>query len=183
MYERSFIKQKTHDAIKSFLNIMDGQVFEATKGFRIVVDNIAAMLGKKDATSIQKISNAVAAKIKANIINKYAEDNNIDIPGLVTGNMTIYDRLNILKCEIHTNPQYSYLLDGTGEIKNPLLKLLIADKSWSYNHALHLDSAEDKFKNLKFVRLFDALDLSSSKTDYVIQAWDDLLNDASHPKV
>ena len=141
------------------------------------------MLGKKDATSIQKISDAVAAKIKADAINRYAEENGIDIPSLVTGTNTIYDRLNRFKCLIHTDPRYSYLLDGNGEIRNPLLKLLISDKSWIYNHSLHLDSAEDKFGNLKFIRLFDALDLSSSKTDYVIQAWDDLLNDASHPEV
>lgn len=183
MYWDSFIGQKTHDAIRTFLNIMDGQVFEATSGFRAVVNNIADMLGKKDATSIQKISDAVAAKIKADAINKYAEENGIDIPSLVTGTNTIYDRLNRFKCLIHTNPRYSYLLDGNGEIRNPLLKLLISDKSWIYNHSLHLDSAEDKFGNLKFIRLFDALDLSSSKTDYVIQAWDDLLNDASHPEV
>lgn len=183
MYWDSFIGQKTHDAIRTFLNIMDGQVFEATSGFRAVVNNIADMLGKKDATSIQKISDAVAAKIKADAINKYAEENEIDIPSLVTGTNTIYDRLNRFKCLIHTDPRYSYLLDGNGEIRNPLLKLLISDKSWIYNHSLHLDSAEDKFGNLKFIRLFDALDLSSSKTDYVIQAWDDLLNDASHPEV
>lgn len=183
MYWDSFIGQKTHDAIRTFLNIMDGQVFEATSGFRAVVNNIADMLGKKDATSIQKISDAVAAKIKADAINKYAEENGIDIPSLVTGTNTIYDRLNRFKCLIHTDPRYSYLLDGNGEIRNPLLKLLISDKSWIYNHSLHLDSAEDKFGNLKFIRLFDALDLSSSKTDYVIQAWDDLLNDASHPEV
>lgn len=183
MYWDSFIGQKTHDAIRTFLNIMDGQVFEATSGFRAVVNNIADMLGKKDATSIQKISDAVAAKIKADAINRYAEENGIDIPSLVTGTNTIYDRLNRFKCLIHTDPRYSYLLDGNGEIRNPLLKLLISDKSWIYNHSLHLDSAEDKFGNLKFIRLFDALDLSSSKTDYVIQAWDDLLNDASHPEV
>lgn len=183
MYWDSFIGQKTHDAIRTFLGIMDGQVFEATSGFRAVVNNIADMLGKKDATSIQKISDAVAAKIKADAINKYAEENGIDIPSLVTGTNTIYDRLNRFKCLIHTDPRYSYLLDGNGEIRNPLLKLLISDKSWIYNHSLHLDSAEDKFGNLKFIRLFDALDLSSSKTDYVIQAWDDLLNDASHPEV
>ena len=183
MYWDSFIGQKTHDAIRTFLNIMDGQVFEATSGFRAVVNNIADILGKKDATSIQKISDAVAAKIKADAINKYAEENGIDIPSLVTGTNTIYDRLNRFKCLIHTDPRYSYLLDGNGEIRNPLLKLLISDKSWIYNHSLHLDSAEDKFGNLKFIRLFDALDLSSSKTDYVIQAWDDLLNDASHPEV
>lgn len=183
MYWNSFIGQKTHDAIRTFLNIMDGQVFEATSGFRAVVNNIADMLGKKDATSIQKISDAVAAKIKADAINRYAEENGIDIPSLVTGTNTIYDRLNRFKCLIHTDPRYSYLLDGNGEIRNPLLKLLISDKSWIYNHSLHLDSAEDKFGNLKFIRLFDALDLSSSKTDYVIQAWDDLLNDASHPEV
>lgn len=183
MYWDSFIGQKTHDAIRTFLNIMDGQVFEATSGFRAVVNNIADMLGKKDATSIQKISDAVAAKIKADAINKYAEENGIDIPSLITGTNTIYDRLNRFKCLIHTDPRYSYLLDGNGEIRNPLLKLLISDKSWIYNHSLHLDSAEDKFGNLKFIRLFDALDLSSSKTDYVIQAWDDLLNDASHPEV
>ena len=183
MYKGSFIQQKTHDAIKSFLDIMDGQVLEATRGFRAIVDHIANILGKKDATSIQKISDAVSAKMKSDAINAYAEQNGIDIPSLVTGNNTIYDRLNRFKCLIKTNPRYRYLLDGNGEIKNALLKLLISDKNWNYNHSLHLDSAEDKFKNLKFVRLFDALDLSSAKTDYVIQAWDDLLNDASHPEV
>lgn len=176
MYRNSFIYKKTHDAIFTFMKIINGQIFEATPGFQNIVDRIAGMLNKSDATSISKISDAVDAKLKAEAINQYAKDQGIDIPGLVSGNNTIYDRLNALKCKIKSDPAYAHMLDGQGHIKNALLDLLISDKHWVYNHALHKGCATDKFGNLKFVRLFDALDQSSSKTDYIIQSWDDLLS-------
>lgn len=180
MYKNSFIQQKTKDAIFTFMEILKDQVFEAAPGFQNIVSRLSVYLGKYDSRSINEISQAVAGKIKAEAINRYAYAHNINIPGLVSGQNTIYDRLNVIKCKILSDPEYADMLDGNGAINNVLLNLLIADKSWQYNADNHPGRMQDKLQNLKFVRLFDALDVSSAKRDYIIQAWDDLLNDNKH---
>jgi len=58
-----------------------------------------------------------------------------------------------------------------------LLNSLIPDYVWNYNHNLHSQYQPDKFSDLKFVRLFDPLDISTQKRDYIIQAWEALLQD------
>lgn len=201
MYEESFIKHKTHKAISMFSGILRGQVIEASPAFQRTVSRIAEALGRNDDKFISKISEAMSTKLKADSMLQYALDNDINIPGLVTGQNTIYDRLLRIQYAIHNSilPQqgrdaiaheaatptvqpdltfdFSHLRDVDGTPKNALLKLLIADRSDSYNLAKHPYQIPDKFGNLKFVRLFDALDISSSKTDIIIQAWEDLLND------
>jgi len=96
MYEDSFIKRKTHAAITTFLKVMDGQVFEACHGFQFVVSRIAESLNVKGSNAYDKIAKAVEGKIKSEYIINYAESRGIDIPGLVSGPNSIYNRLSAL---------------------------------------------------------------------------------------
>ena len=185
LYTESFIKDKTHKAIITFMDVMRGQVLEACPGFQRIVVGIAEYLGHTDTYSLQKISDAVQGKIKASFINDYATKNGINIPDLVSGNNSIYDRLNRIQIAITTDPKYSDMRDANGEIKNPLLKLLAADYVASFDNAGNVGGKPDKFDELKFVRLFDPLDVSAAKRDYLIQAWEDLLkdNDTNHEEL
>ena len=177
MYEQSFLRDKTHRAISTFMKIMDGQVFEACRGFQKMTMMIADYLGRSDAKSYQKIADALTGKIKSEFFNLYAAEHDIDIPSLVSGNNSIYNRLDALKIKIATDPEYADLRDANGEIFNLLLKSLISDKQWNYNSDAHPDTRPDTFSDLKFVRLFDPMDVSTKKRDYIIQAWEALLRD------
>lgn len=183
MYGDSFLQYKTRKALGTFMDILKGQLFEASKSFQYELFYIAEMLNKSDKKSLSKISNALVAKIKYKAIEAYAKDNNIDIKSLVSGNNTIYDRLNVLKSKIRYSEEYADLRDANGDIKNALLKLLIPSKNWEFDINKHGGINNDSFKNLKFVQLFDALDISSFQRDNIIQAWEQLLEDNAHPEL
>ena len=179
MYEKSFIKAKTHLAIGLYSRILKDQVIEAAPAFQRLVSRIASLLNSEGDKDISKISQAVSDKLKSEYFIQYAKDNNIDIQGLVTGENTIYDRLLSIQYKITSGQFGQEMIDTDGTPSNTLLKLLIADNNTVYNpnSATNNNQRVDRFKNLKFVRLFNALDLDSAKTDAIIQAWEDLLED------
>lgn len=180
MYEKSFIKHKTHKAIGLFFKIIKDQVLESTPSYQRLVLRMATLLGKEDNdNAIASISQAVGDKLKSKYFIKYAQDNNISVTGLVSGPNSIYDRLLDIQYAILNNERgYEHLRDTDGSSNNALLKLLISDKYSTYNPIDHNGAAE-KIENFKFVRLFNSLDIDSAKTDLIIQAWEDLLNDSN----
>lgn len=179
MYEKSFIKAKTHLAIGLYSRVLKDQVIEAAPAFQRLVSRIASLLNSEGDKDISKISQAVSDKLKSEYFIQYAKDNNIDIQGLVTGENTIYDRLLSIQYKITSGEFGQEAIDTDGTPSNTLLKLLIADNNTVYNPNSNTNNNQrvDRFKNLKFVRLFNALDLDSAKTDAIIQAWEDLLED------
>lgn len=183
MYSESFIMKKTHNAIFTFFDTIKENLIEATPAFRSILNTAMYEFGIKGISNINLFSDVLSGYFKSIAITKFAERNNIDIVSLVSGNNTIYDRLCVLKCKIMADEEYADMRNEDGSINNPLLNLLISDKTWQYDKSHHKGRGADKLANLKFVRLFDSLDVSSSKRDYIIQAWDDLLNDGKHPDI
>lgn len=183
MYSESFIMKKTHNAIFTFFDTIKENLIEATPAFRSILNTAMYEFGIKGISNINLFSDVLSGYFKSIAITKFAERNNIDIVSLVSGNNTIYDRLCVLKCKIMADEEYKDMRNEDGSINNPLLNLLISDKTWQYDKNHHKGRGADKLANLKFVRLFDSLDVSSSKRDYIIQAWDDLLNDGKHPDI
>lgn len=183
MYSKSFIMKKTHNAIFTFFDTIKENLIEATPAFRSILNTAMYEFGIKGISNINLFSDVLSGYFKSIAITKFAERNNIDIVSLVSGNNTIYDRLCVLKCKIMADEEYKDMRNEDGSINNPLLNLLISDKTWQYDKNHHKGRGADKLANLKFVRLFDSLDVSSSKRDYIIQAWDDLLNDGKHPDI
>ena len=183
MYSESFIMKKTHNAIFTFFDTIKENLIEATPAFRSILNTAMYEFGIKGISNINLFSDVLSGYFKSIAITKFAERNNIDIVSLVSGNNTIYDRLCVLKCKIMADEEYADMRNEDGSINNPLLNLLISDKTWQYDKNHHKGRGADKLANLKFIRLFDSLDVSSSKRDYIIQAWDDLLNDGKHPDI
>lgn len=107
---------------------------------------------------------------------------------IVGGKNTIYDRFMSLYLDLKDDPVYKDMLDIAGEPVNYLLKSLTAGKTFTYNKVNELDyitkhEAPDTYPTAKFVKLFNALDQNGPETNYIIDAWDQLLHDERHPKL
>lgn len=99
------------------------------------------------------------------------------------GKNTIFDRFNRLAVQLKDNPQYSDILDMSGEPINMLLRSLVRGKTFNYvapsNN--YLQEVQDTYETLKFLKLFNALDQNGVESNYIIDAWDELLHDDKHP--
>jgi len=62
--------------------------------------------------------------IRSDYFNQYANKFGINIRGLVSGENTIYDKLNNIKNKILSDPEYEYLRGEDGSINNYLLDTL-----------------------------------------------------------
>lgn len=93
---------------------------------------------------------------------------------LTGGRNTIYDRFAKLCIDIHTDPRYSNLLNG-GEIGNRLLQMLVPAKEYSYESAGIYGERPDTYQNAKFVKLFNFVDDGGDTANYIIDAWEELL--------
>ena len=160
MYEKSFIKHKTHRAVGLFFKIIKDQIIESSPSFQRLVLRMATLLGKENNdNAIAEISQAIGDKLKSQYFVKYAKDNGINVTQLVSGPNSIYDRLLDIQYGImEGEDQYKHLRDVDGTSNNILLKLLIADKYSQYDANYH-NQAQEKIDNFKFVRLFNSLDI------------------------
>lgn len=99
------------------------------------------------------------------------------------GKNTIFDRFNRLAVQLKDDPQYSDILDMSGEPINMLLRSLVRGKTFNYvapsNN--YLQEVQDTYETLKFLKLFNALDQNGVESNYIIDAWDELLHDDKHP--
>lgn len=99
------------------------------------------------------------------------------------GKNTIYDRFNRLTVQLKEDPSYADVLDSAGEPTNILLRSLVRGKVFNYKAPMgnYLQEVQDTYENLKFLKLFNALDQNGVESNYVIDAWDELLHDNKHP--
>lgn len=183
--DNTYIGKKTDAFIDLFFNIMKDQTFEGNDRYRSIMFELLSKLGTDNYTPdlFQKIQQSINTAIKSDFFNDYCEKQNVDIRGLVSGNNTIYDRLNKIKMDLLSHPEDMSTIDKNGEIRNVLLKLLIPGMTAEINPLQSTSQSDDTYKNLKFVRLFDGIDSNSAKTNYIIQAWEDLLTDTNHPEL
>lgn len=120
------------------------------------------------------------------IVDKTRKVDNSGTIRITGGENTIYDRFNRLFIELRSNPQYKDILDNAGEPVNMLLKSLVVGKTFSYKplpygYATRFGEDADTYETLKFVKLFNALDQNGIESNYIIDAWDQLLHDDKHP--
>ena len=92
------------------------------------------------------------------------------------GKNTIYDRMSRLQVLIQSDPTYSNLLDQSGEINNKLLEMLVQGNTVEYQGADVQGEQPDTYETMKFVKFFNFIEDSGNTANYLIDAWDDLLN-------
>lgn len=122
------------------------------------------------------------------VITNYVRPNSVTdgtVVKMTGGKNTIYDRFNNLRVEMSNNPDYADILDNSGEPRNMLLRSLIPGRTFEYAYptikpTLFTESP-DTYSNLKFLKLFNALDNNGVESNYIINAWDQLLHDTKHP--
>ena len=87
-----------------FSQILSDQLIDATYQFNSQVEDVLRELPVDDDNVSQqlakKVSDSILAAIRADYFNSYAGRNDINIKSLVSGNNTIYDRLNKIKIAI-----------------------------------------------------------------------------------
>lgn len=114
-----------------------------------------------------------------------ATDTDVTVVRITGGKNTIYDRFNRLRIELSDNPDYVDVLDNSGEPRNMLLRSLIPGRTYEYSTPTIMPSvfteSPDTYSNLKFLKLFNALDNNGVESNYIIDAWDQLLHDTKHP--
>ena len=99
------------------------------------------------------------------------------------GRNTIYDRLLNLAVQFKNNPEYSDILDVSGEPYNVLLRNLVKGETFSYKPTGTQKESPDTYKTLKFIKLFNALDQNGLESNHIIDGWDELLHDNKHEKL
>jgi hypothetical protein len=122
--------------------------------------------------------------IRAGFFNKWAEDNGIDIKGLVSGKNTISDRLEDIRIKIMTDPAYADMRASDGSIKNYLLSALVQGFQYEEKNPINQLNAGTKpatHNTAKFVKTLNFMDADHVNDDDMAEAWDELLNDPTHP--
>ena len=125
-------------------------------------------------------NNSIIVPFKRN--NSSTEGTIIKMTG---GKNTMYDRFNRLIIELSDNPDYLDVLDSAGNPVNMLLRSLVPGKTYQYKEPqirpTVFTESPDTYDNLKFIKLFNALDNNGVESNYIIDAWDQLLHDTRHP--
>ena len=114
----------------------------------------------------------------------------VDIRGkmhISGGENTICDRFNRLNIELRSDDKYANVLDGAKEPNNMLLKSLVFGNEFVYTPPMYQYTVKkevpDTYNTLKFIKLFNALDQNGIQSNYIIDAWDQLLHDRKHPEL
>lgn len=189
MLNDSYIGNKTRNAINSVKDILSGQFIESSPAFLGTVDQILKAIGRGESLSaslVEKVSRALSAAVKAQFFNEEYIPSITDDPNytrnLVTGDNTIYDRFAKLQVAIYSDPNYRELLNSQGEIENKLLQMLVPGKVVEYKPSYIPGEMPDTYMNLEFVKFFNFVEDSGNTANYIIDAWDELLNYTSSNK-
>lgn len=185
----SYIQKKTRNAIDSVKNILADQFIESSPAFLGSVNQILKAIGRSESLSaslVEKVSQALSAAIKSQFFNEEYIPSITNDPNymrnLVTGNNTIYDRFARLQAAIYSDPNYSELLGPDGQIANRLLQMLVPGGVVEYKQSYIPGEVADTYPNLKFVKFFNFIEDSGNTANYIIDAWDELLNFTSDNK-
>lgn len=186
---QSYIKTKTELALNMFSDILSDQLLDATRAFNGQVEDVIRELPVEDDEVSQqlakKVSDAILVGVRSDYFNTYASRNNINIKGLVSGNNTIYDRLNKLKVAIQTDDKYAELRNPDGSIDNYLLNILTS----GYTHKQVVlkeqtpSVVEETYPDAKFVSSMTFMSDDSVDADEVSEAWEELLEDSRFPEL
>ena len=178
----SFIHQKTVNALQTVVDMFAKQILQLVPQFMSRVSLMISDLDSASPTIREVLSREYEVYLKAQPIVDYAQSQGINIDELFTGNNTIYDKVCKLRCDIATDPKYSALKNADGSCKNVLLQTIIGDIDW-VDSGNHQNRADDYRKDVKFVTLLNALDVSSANRNAIIGAWDQLYTDTAYPEL
>lgn len=187
-YEDSYIKDKTKNALDLFMDIMGSFTIESTAQFQVQVNNILHAIGEDNASADMRkaVSKQIMNYIRAGFFNTWAEKNNINVKGLVSGKNTISDRLEDIRIKIMTDPAYSDLRAVDGSIKNYLLASLVQGFQYKENlreTAYNVGTQPGTYSDVKFIKTLNFMDSDHVNEDDMAEAWDELLNDTLHPEL
>jgi hypothetical protein len=162
------------DATRAF----NGQVEDVIRELPVEDDEVSQQLAKK-------VSDAILVGVRSDYFNTYASRNNINIKGLVSGNNTIYDRLNKLKVAIQTDDKYAELRNPDGSIDNYLLNILTS--GYTHKQVVIKEQTpavvEETYPDAKFVSSMTFMSDDSVDADEVSEAWEELLEDSRFPEL
>lgn len=176
LVEKTWIDQKTRDAIYEPINIMSGQSYQGTGSFidaiQLMANDFSVKPGdvqsdlRRNAKAMKVISQAASSCIKVQYAFEFARVMGINVKALFEGNNTIYDRFNSMLFAIEQDAA------GLGRLKdNYLIKHLSPKIS---------DDTVNAFtgaKAPKFIKAITTIDENKTSSDAVVEAWEDLLND------
>lgn len=146
--------------LQSYINQPIYLIYKATDGKDYVVNSVIS--------GVDETNNAVY--VQHSLPSMYGK------AVLKNGQNTIYDRFMRLQAAIHTDPAYADLLDPSGQINNRLLQMLVPGEEVEYTGAYIRGETPDTYENMKFVKFFNFVEDSGSTANYIIDAWDELLN-------
>lgn len=189
----SYISNKTENATSMFRDILGAQLIEATGSFNDQCEGVLFELPVDDDNISQqlakKVSDALLVAIRSDFFNAYAKRLGINIRNLVTGDNTIYDRLNKLKIDIQTKEEYEDMRNADGSIDNYLINMLtsgyVHKQSFSEDEKAGTvaKAQQDTYPDAKFLNTMTFLDDDSVDADEVTAAWEELLEDNEHPEL
>lgn len=181
LYENSYIKTKTDNAISAFISILGGQSISATEQFDTELQSILKRNEYKarSADTISKVTKALLAQIKAKFFFDkdagYCHVNGIDPKSLIDGKNCIYNRLLRIKAIIMSQPEYADYRDASGNPINYLLQVLTSGYT--------TDVPNERFDTAKFVQIASITQSDEINPQDLITAWDSLLHDDLHPEL
>lgn len=108
------------------------------------------------------------------------------VVSMTGGKNTIYDRFNRIIMDISNNPDYIDVINPAGEPTNELLRSLVVGRTFEYSVPKIMPQTvwtetPDTYSNLKFIKLFNAFDNNGVQSNWIIDAWDQMLHDNKHP--
>ena len=179
LVDKTWIDQKTIDAITTPMEVMSGQSFQGTSAFIGHVEQAAETFSvkthgreqdlKKNPKVLKKISQAISSQVKTRYFIQLAKRMGVDAKGLFEGDFTIYDRINSIQdCIARDAYGLSRLKD------NYLLSHLmpyLADTQMFANGRL--------VNKPKFIQVLNSISESKMSSDMFIESWEELLNDKS----
>lgn len=191
----SFIGHKTQVAISSYIDLLAGQLFEATPLFDSIFTNIRKMLNIDylGAEARNSISRMIVAKIKSEYFfrgaNSFCAKMDIDPIELIgNSDQSLAYKLTSLKARILNLADHSFdeLRNDDGLCNNYLLNNLVVDKSvdeaslYGQLGSIELQSMQgsDAWEGAQFIRPLNIFGDSLKSSD-MQNAWRDLLNSSN----
>ena len=191
----SFIGHKTQVAISSYIDLLAGQLFEATSLFDSIFTNIRKMLNIDylGTEARNSISRMIVAKIKSEYFfrgsDSFCSKMNIDPIELIgNSDQSLAYKLTSLKARILNldNHDFDELRDDNGLCNNYLLNNLVVDKSVDevslYGRISDIDQmsmiGSDAWEGAQFIRPLNIFGDSLKSSD-MQNAWRDLLNSSN----
>lgn len=95
---------------------------------------------------------------------------------LLNGKNTIYHRFFKLQADIRSKKEFSKLRSESGDPKNRLLQMIVPGNEIEYTTAYIPGERADTYQNAFFIKLFNFIESSGDESNYIITAWDELLN-------